>query len=266
MKQLKRVLFPVDFSSHCAQVGVEVFAAARQWGVEIVALHALGLPAGSDEEWQAFLQLVEPDKQQEMARQRLSKFVRDEVEGVACRRVVVSGHPAKEILAAVDREGVDVVMMPRRGLTAFDSFLFGSVAERVLHKAMCPVWTEGQDAESAKRYEDVLCAVDLGPASLDVVEWAATVAGKSGAKLRLLHVGHGDGAQVELKHLAERVGVEANCQVQSGPVDEVILREAELHGADLIVIGRGEERQLLGRFRSHAHSIIHRSACAVLSV
>jgi len=256
----------VDFSSHCALVGVEVFAAARQWGVEIVALHALGLPTGSDEDWQAFLQLVKPDRQREMAEQRLMKFIKEEVAEVACCRVVVNGHPAKEILEAVDREGVDVVMMPRRGLTAFDSILFGSVAERVLHKAKCPVWTEGQDAESSKRYEDVLCAVDLGPAAADVVEWAATVTKRSGAKLRLIHVGHGDGAQVEMKHLAERAGVEASCLVRSGPVDEVILREAELHGADLIVIGRGEERQFLGRFRSHAHSIIHRSPCAVLSV
>jgi nucleotide-binding universal stress UspA family protein len=106
----------------------------------------------------------------------------------------------------------------------------------------------------------------LGPQAMDVVDWAATVAVRSGARLKLLHVGHGDGAQVELRHLAERVGVEASCHVQSGPVEEVILREAELHGADLIVIGRGEERQLLGRFRSHAHAIIQRSPCAVLSV
>jgi len=209
---------------------------------------------------------VEPDRQREMAQQRLAKFIKEEVEGVVCLRVVVNGHPAKESLEAVDREGVDVVMMPRRGLTAFDSILFGSIAERVLQKAKCPVWTEGKDAESSKRYEDVLCAVDLGTASADVVEWAATVAKKSGAKLRLIHVGHGDGAQVEMKHLAETAGVEASCLVRSGPVDEVILRETELHGADLIVIGRGEERQFLGRFRSHAHSIIHRSPCAVLSV
>ena len=45
-----------------------------------------------------------------------------------------------------------------------------------------------------------------------------------------------------------------------------ITEEARQEGADLIVLGRGAMHETLGRLRTHAHGIIQRSPCPVLSV
>jgi nucleotide-binding universal stress UspA family protein len=51
-----------------------------------------------------------------------------------------------------------------------------------------------------------------------------------------------------------------------GEIVATITEEARQEGADLIVLGRGALHETLGRLRTHAHAIIQRSPCPVLSV
>jgi nucleotide-binding universal stress UspA family protein len=244
MKRVERILYPVDFSEHCAKVGREVFFMARQLGAEVNVLH------------------VANDESSEL-RTRLDAFIEDLPDDVSVTSSIRPGTPARVILETAQALGVDFIAMPTRGLSGWKSMLFGSVTERVLHKAEHPVWTEGLVAEGTTRLESILCAVDLGPNSLNVIRWAQMLAEHSGARYRILHVGHGDNSEAELRRLA---GKHAECVLHSGLVDAVIFEEAERIGADLIVMGRGEERNTLGRFRNIAQTIIQRSPCAVLSV
>lgn len=225
----------------------------RKLDAEIVLMHVLESASASAE-------------QNESAMDRLNDFAKGMPDGVRWLKSVRAGNPAHEVLAAIEREAIDFVAMPTRGLAPLEAFLFGSVTEKVLHKAQCPVWTEGKESEGVAVHEDILCCVDLGPSSAEVLEWAGLLATKLGAKLKLMHVGHGDAALVELRHLAERVGVTAECMVRSGEVAATILDEVEVRGADLLVMGRGEERSFTGRFRSHAQAVIQKSHCAVFSV
>ncbi len=247
-KSIHRILFPVDFSEHCETVSTEVLALARAWKSEVILLHVLRLGQGADHEQDA-----------------LVKMERFSAAGLAVRTVLRRGSAAGEILELAKAEEVDVIAMPTRGMGAVASLLFGSVTEQILHAAECPVWTEGRNGEAITRYETVLCAVDLGPNSEHVVEWAVTVARASGARLRVIHVGHGMQALLELKNLCDKLGVEEHA-VLPGIADDGILEDAERVGADLLVIGRGEAREMLGRFRSHAQTLIRRAGCAVLSV
>lgn len=244
MKRIERILYPVDFSAHCAKVGREVFYMARQLGAEVNILHVAN---------------EEPPE----LRTRLEAFIEDLPDDVAYTTLIVPGQPARMILETARTMGVDFIAMPTRGLSGWQSMLFGSVTERVLHKAEHPVWTEGLVAEGTTRLESILCAVDLGPNSLNVIRWAQTMAEQTGASYRTLYVGHGDAAEAELRRL---VGRHADCVIKSGLVDAVIFEEAARVGADLIVMGRGDERNTLGRFRNIAQTIIQRSPCAVLSV
>ena len=52
---------------------------------------------------------------------------------------VVVGHPAEEIVRAAAEPGTDLVVVGARGLGRFRRLLLGSVSERVLHHAACPV-------------------------------------------------------------------------------------------------------------------------------
>jgi len=57
----------------------------------------------------------------------------------ALRTSVEVGHPAEHIVAVAEREGVDLIVMGRRGHTAIARWMLGSVSERVLRYAHCPV-------------------------------------------------------------------------------------------------------------------------------
>lgn len=63
-----------------------------------------------------------------------------EQEGITdltCRREV--GHPVEMIVNVAAREKADLIVMGSRGLGGLQSFLLGSVSERVLHHAHCPI-------------------------------------------------------------------------------------------------------------------------------
>jgi nucleotide-binding universal stress UspA family protein len=49
------------------------------------------------------------------------------------------GHPVDQIVTFAEKEKVDLIVMGSRGLGGLQSFLLGSVSDRVLHHAHCPV-------------------------------------------------------------------------------------------------------------------------------
>ena len=49
------------------------------------------------------------------------------------------GQPAAEIIRVAEEEGCDLVVLGSRGLSGFQEFLLGSVSDRVVHHAHCPV-------------------------------------------------------------------------------------------------------------------------------
>lgn len=59
--------------------------------------------------------------------------------GVAYQSRCETGHPVDVIVNTAAREKADLIVMGSRGLGGLQSFLLGSVSDRVLHHAHCPV-------------------------------------------------------------------------------------------------------------------------------
>jgi nucleotide-binding universal stress UspA family protein len=59
--------------------------------------------------------------------------------GVSLASEIASGHPAEEIVRAAEREHADLIVMGRRGKSLFERWKLGSISERVLRYAHCPV-------------------------------------------------------------------------------------------------------------------------------
>jgi nucleotide-binding universal stress UspA family protein len=53
--------------------------------------------------------------------------------------VIDEGHPAEHIVGRAEKEHVDMIVMGRRGRTAVARWMLGSISERVLRYAHCPV-------------------------------------------------------------------------------------------------------------------------------
>ena len=201
-------------------------------------------------------------------------------------RVTALGDPAEKIAEFTRDNRVDLVMLPTHGHGLFRSLLLGSITAKVLHDVHCPVWTAAhaskQHAQEAPR--KILCALDGSDKSLALVQWAADFSRQVGASLQLLHVVRtiSDWLSLESEQgLQEELRAESRTRIEAmlksggwdlplrvavGEIVNTITEEARQEGADLIVLGRGAMHETLGRLRTHAHGIIQRSPCPVLSV
>ena len=141
MRQIRTILVPIDFSppSRAAlDFGLQL---ARRFDASVWLLHAYVLPAYAFTEGVA----IGPDLAENLAndaRKGLERM-RDELEEkvVSISVATVAGSPAEVIVEWAQTHGVDAIVMGTHGRTGLQHLLAGSVAERVVRLAKCPVVT-----------------------------------------------------------------------------------------------------------------------------
>ena len=159
---------------------------------EIILLHVVLPPLANYSSFEAMAYSSATDLAQEVATQRtldLGNLPCKAPGGV--RHMVVIGDPARIICEVAVAEKCDLIVMPTHGYGPFRRFLLGSVTAKVLHDAICPVCT-GPHMEKAPDYTSisfhhVVCAIDLGLHSREVLAWADAFAREYGATLTIVH-------------------------------------------------------------------------------
>jgi nucleotide-binding universal stress UspA family protein len=73
-------------------------------------------------------------------------------------------------------------------------------------------------------------------------------------------------AKARLAELQAAAKIDVPACVAVGSVADSVAQEAERHGADLLVIGRGVMQGSFGRLRTHAYGLIRLAPCPVISV
>lgn len=142
MPALKKILCAIDLSEQSESVAEYAVMLARLADANIVAVYA----APTLTQYTGFH--VPPNTIDNFvgeivsgAEKSMSEFVAQHFAGVDARGVVVVGYAAEEILAVAEKEQVDLIVMGTRGRKGIDLILFGSVAEKVVKNAACPVVT-----------------------------------------------------------------------------------------------------------------------------
>lgn len=127
--KIERILCPIDFSlySKAANFYASLFADAND--AEVIYL-CVNYPPRNDGP-------VE-DRLDDLYT-KLNYEIRPFVHGVRHRFEVRDGNPAKEILKLAEEFHVDLVIMGTHGTTGLARLLHGSVCEKVLRSAKCPV-------------------------------------------------------------------------------------------------------------------------------
>jgi universal stress protein A len=145
--QFSKILVPIDFSSHSAKALELAIALAKTFGARIHLLHAYHLPplVGMPDEI-----VIPPDfwtGVRDAAARKLDKAAQKvKAAGIAVETHLAEFAPSDAIVEAAKTTKADLIVMGTRGLTGLKHALLGSVAERTLRLAPCPVLTVKDEA------------------------------------------------------------------------------------------------------------------------
>jgi nucleotide-binding universal stress UspA family protein len=139
--EVKKILWPTDFSSIAEKALPHVKSLTERYGAEIHVLYVIEDVAHHDGWYGAFAEKRVQELMEhagKTATKRLGQICEKYLDSCPLYiKHVAVGDPAQEILRLIDAEKVDIVVMASHG--AKGHFRFGSVTEKVLKNSPVPV-------------------------------------------------------------------------------------------------------------------------------
>ena len=140
--KIKLVLCPIDFSEFSVRAFRYAVSLAEHYQAKLVAQHVVELwryPsagfAASVELYDEFLQSIH-----EKGKKHLEEFVKDHTHSqIQSELLVDRGHAPDSILSFAQTQKADVIVMGTHGRRGYDRLMLGSVTDRVMRRAPCPV-------------------------------------------------------------------------------------------------------------------------------
>ena len=142
MKEIKKILCPVDLSENSVKLAEYASTLAKALGVEVCVLYVaptlsqyvgFHVPPSSIENFVG--EIVDG------AVKNMEKFVAENFSGVKASGKVITGYAAEEILHYATEIDADIIILATHGRRGIDRVLFGSVAEKVVTNALQAVLT-----------------------------------------------------------------------------------------------------------------------------
>ena len=141
---VKTILVPTDFSADAEKALSTATELAKLFGAEIVVLHAyhVDIPMVSPMDGGYALPLGFYEDLRSQATAQVEKLAKEvAAEGIEATGIALQEPAAVATVAQAESLPVDLIVMGTRGLTGLKPVLLGSVAERVVRTAPCPVLT-----------------------------------------------------------------------------------------------------------------------------
>jgi nucleotide-binding universal stress UspA family protein len=141
--QFRHILAPTDFSEYSKQAVASALEWAKKFGAKLTLLHVVELPPYPIEGYvppqmsATFLEDLERQASVDLA----GLVPEAEAAGIEVARVVAVGTPYRTIIETAEADQVDLIVMATAGRTGFSHLVLGSIAERVVRTASCPVLT-----------------------------------------------------------------------------------------------------------------------------
>jgi nucleotide-binding universal stress UspA family protein len=291
----ERIVVATDLSEPADEAVRQAHARAQAPGARLTVVHVIPNLVPSDP--------LFPQLEQQMVlalpalQARITGEVSRRVEGLTGREtggfevVVEVGVPHAVIVQRAEQRRADLVVVGSQGSSGVARTLLGSVADKVVRHAHCPVLVARHTPKSAR----VLVATDFSDPSLPAVAAAGEEARRTGARVTILNsidlgpalpesasmsfgapsFGFSPEVREDLRKTVDAMlanalshnHIDGDRQVAYGPAAAAILRAAEQLPAELVVVGTigrtGLPRLLLG---SVAEAVVRSAPCAVLVV
>ncbi len=141
--KVDKILLPTDFSEHAKFAVPWAVDLAIRYGAELHVLHVFDENAmdplfftygGSAEEYF--------NNVRDGFRKEVDNYLEGaDISGITLVPVLANGNPFVEIVKYAKKHGVDIIVMGTHGRTGMAHMLLGSITEKVVRKAHCPVLT-----------------------------------------------------------------------------------------------------------------------------
>lgn len=147
MIAIQTILLPTDGSECSAKATAYALSFAKQYGGRVVALHVI------DQRWEEQTRIVFAEVGQDLTQKiragyeeearRILRIVTDAaaLAGVPAETRVLTGIPSEDIVRLARELPADLIIMGTHGRAGMSHLLLGSVAEKVVRRAPCPVLT-----------------------------------------------------------------------------------------------------------------------------
>lgn len=298
MVQFKNVLCAIDLSDASVRTLKYAAAVARWYKARLTVLHvaptfdAIQVREGAIGD---AINIVQPMHREEVLEELGRAVDASKVAADDTTLAAEAGEPVATIVGQALSLPADLLVMGTHGRSGFDRLLLGSVTEKVLHKAPCPILTvpphAPQKTQTDGTFSRILCPVDFSPSALQAFGFAVDLARQSGGSVIALHAiewladdvrGHDqfnvqdfrqhliDDAHTRLRALIadqphKKGGIED--VVVAGRAYRQVLETADGQAADLIVMGaQGLGGMGLRIFGSTTQQVVRAATCPVLTV
>ena len=201
MLKIRLILCPVDFSEFSVTAYRYAISVAEHYRAKLVVQHIVELwryPsagfAASAALYDEFCQSV-----REGGKEQLQEFVKNYPHnGIQLELVVHQGMAPDSILSFAQAQKADVIVMGTHGQRGYDRLMLGSVTDRVMRRASCPVlavrnpprdfMTADKDERHVHRLRQILFCTDFSENSERALNYAISATEEYDAELTLLHV------------------------------------------------------------------------------
>ncbi len=294
MLEIKLILCPIDFSEFSVRAYRYALSLAEHYRSKVVAQHVVEIWRYPSVGFVATAQLYEEFCQalRESGTDQLREFVRNHTHGEIHPELVVHlGIASDSILSFAQTQKADGIVMGMHGRRGYDRLMVGSVTDRVMRRAPCPVLAvckpphdpvvAGEEGHHLHHLNRILFCTDFSENSERALDYAISSAAEYDAELTLLHVLEQApiparteeaiaAATAQLDKLIPPEGpktVKIKTAVRIGEPYQQIIQLALEAQIDMVTMGvRGRGALDLAVFGSTTYRVMQLGPCPVLAV
>ena len=147
---MERILVPVDGSPTSQKAALKAIEVAKKYNSEIIFMTAVRRPEIIGKTRQMYGRVYNLEALTEELKNHQAKILDDfvsefELTGINIQKRVVVGTPSEEIVDMAKEVNAGLIVIGRRGYSRIKRFFVGSVSQRVISEAPCPVLVINDD-------------------------------------------------------------------------------------------------------------------------
>jgi nucleotide-binding universal stress UspA family protein len=294
MQEFKVILCPIDFSEFSVRAYRHALSLAEHYRARLVAHHVVELWQHPAVSFAATAALLDEYCQslRENGKEKLREFVKKHTHNeIQPELVVDEGMAADAILAFAKEKKADLIVMGTHGRRGYDRLMLGSVTDRVMRRAPCPVLAVREpprDSLAAEKHQGhahhlnkILYCADFSVNSAAALNYAISAAEEYNAELTLMHVLEDSPKQAQMEQAiadvterlekmippAARKALRIKTAVRVGKPYAQVIEFVVEHQIDMVCMGaRGHGALDLAVFGSTTYRVMQLGPCPVLAV